>query len=315
MMTTPESAWVQPGMRVFDATGEELGIVQAVDPPVLLVGSERGPARAIPLAAVAEALPEERRVTLRVSRDKLDVMHDTTHASQPDLPLIAPETPMPETAETAASIEPTIASLMTPTPSVIDIDQPARVAHERLGGESRLSLIVVEGDRPVGIVWLRDLSSLPDDALDQPVWAIALPITPELTPTMPIHAAQAWLRTLGDQLSGVDALPVVDTEGRLVGAVPITAVAHAEIAATHATDLGIVNGMDVLGAHGKKLGTIDEVFRDSTSGKLTGFTVTHGLFGRKRKRLPADVIDHVEEHTVVLVIDAAEFDQLPDVES
>jgi len=51
------------------------------------------------------------------------------------------------------------------------------------------------------------------------------------------------------------------------------------------------------------------------TGELAGFVVAHGLLGRKHKRLTPEVIDRVEGDTVVLKIDAREFNLLADVEA
>ena len=75
------------------------------------------------------------------------------------------------------------------------------------------------------------------------------------------------------------------------------------------------SGMTVVGAAGKKLGTVSELIRDTMTGELAGFVVAHGLLGRKHKRLTPEVIDRVEGDTVVLKIDAREFNLLADIEA
>jgi hypothetical protein len=71
--------------------------------------------------------------------------------------------------------------------------------------------------------------------------------------------------------------------------------------------------MKVVGAAGKNLGTIDLVDLNS-EGHIAHFTVKHGLLGRNAKRLPADVINRVEDNQVHLNLDQMEFKMLADVD-
>jgi len=124
----------------------------------------------------------------------------------------------------------------------------------------------------------------------------------------------------------LDHLPVVDGDGALIGEVARGAITKSETATSSATEqiisgpdqernaptVHLEQGMNVVGVVGKKLGTVDEVDL-SAEGHISHFTVKHGMLGRHAKRLPADVINNVDDDGVHLSIDQMEFKMLADI--
>ncbi|MDI3338936.1 MAG: CBS domain-containing protein [Sphaerobacter sp.] len=239
-----------------------------------------------------------------------------------------------------------VADVIVEEVGTIRPDEPVRTARRRMEAQTRRSLIVVDEDRPIGVVQWRDImrqEELPADA----------PVGDYMIREFPVLRADASLREARAQLGDVDVdrLPVVDASGHLIGEVPRTALVQAgEVresapAAEHGASTGgwsgadqamaggadqagaaagqgtarsgalarIEAGMAVKGINGRKLGTVNDVVVDP-QGELSAITVRHGLFGRKHKRIPADTIDHVEGDAVFLSITGTEFNVLPDVE-
>jgi uncharacterized protein YrrD len=81
---------------------------------------------------------------------------------------------------------------------------------------------------------------------------------------------------------------------------------------TQSSETQLRAGLEVRGAKGKLLGSVDEVVQDPESGEAVAFTVRHGLLGRKRKHLPAHTVQRVEGDTAILRFTIAEFKELPD---
>jgi len=237
--------------------------------------------------------------------------------------------------------EPQISNVTVSEVDTIRPDDPIRTARRRMESQTRRSLIVVEDDRPVGVVQWRDL--MHEDNADAPVRDFMVREFPVVSPGMTLSAARSRLGQVD-----FDRIPVVDDSGRLIGEVPRSAVAHyAEIAdESSAAQLGtepnrwgaasagsvsglgdaiptpgitepgapsVASGMDVQGTGGKKLGTIDQIVLDQV-GRLSAFAVKHGLLGRKHKRIPADLIEQIDGETVVLSIGPTEFNMLADLE-
>ncbi|HET9014006.1 MAG TPA: CBS domain-containing protein [Thermomicrobiaceae bacterium] len=237
----------------------------------------------------------------------------------------------------------TIAQVAVPEVDTIRPEDPIRVARRRMESQTRRSLIVVQDDRPIGVVQWRDL--MHEDNADLPVSDFMVREFPVVSPDMSLSDAR-------DRMGQVDfdRIPVVDDSGRLVGEVPRSSVAHfGEVVgdtpasepgtdpyrwgpmnmdadtvtpmpetATLGTTEGVVapsvsSGMNVSGSEGKKLGTVDQVVIDQ-AGRLAAFTVKHGLLGRKHKRIPADLIDGIEGDTVSVSIGPTEFNMLADIE-
>jgi len=218
-----------------------------------------------------------------------------------------------------------VGQVMMPAQDIIKQDEDIRMARRRMESEAKRSLIVVDGDAPVGMLeWGRMMRQ--DDTSSQTLVADFMTRdVPLLTQDMPLDAA-------GAQLGGVDleTFPVVDTDGHLVGEVPRSAIlrrqestdqasatepipAGAPASATETPFSQIVSGMTVSGADGSKLGQVSDLL-SGVSNQLEAIVVEHGLFGRKHKKVPSDLITSANDDQVILTIGSTEFKQLADIE-
>lgn len=240
-----------------------------------------------------------------------------------------------------------VSDVIVPEVDTIGPDETVRTARRRMEAQTIRSLIVVEEDRPVGVIQWRDIMGENEVPADATVADYMVREFPVLDPNLPLEQARSQL---GEEID-FDRLPVVDESGHLIGEVPRTALAQAgevmesartaeegaspeawttvreEVTVTtgRGTEVDVEEeldavafptigaGMTVKGSNGRKLGTVDQVIVDP-NGELTAFTVQHGLFGRKHKRIPADLVGQVEDDAVVLSISGTEFNMLPDVE-
>jgi len=213
-----------------------------------------------------------------------------------------------------------IGDLVTVSSDTITPEESVTVARRRMESQTARSLIVVEDDRPVGIVQWRALSRLDGGTT---VRDVMLTEIPTLRSDMTIEQVRGrWAEMDVD----LDHLPVVDESGRLVGEVARGSVTKSEVATAAASeqivagpeqdrdtnDVRLHQGMTVNGASGKKLGTVDEVDLNA-EGHISHFTVKYGLLGRSSKRLPADVIGAVSGDAVTVNLDQPEFKMLADV--
>jgi CBS domain-containing protein len=219
----------------------------------------------------------------------------------------------------------TVGQVMMPVQDIIKQDEDIRMARRRMESEAKRSLIVVDGDAPVGMLeWGRMLRQ--DDTSNQTLVSDYMTRdVPLLTKDMPLDAA-------GQQLGSVDleTFPVVDTDGHLVGEVPRSAILRRqesteEAMATEPIPAGapadstpspfshIVTGMTVNGSDGSKLGQVSDLL-SGVSGQLEALIVEHGLFGRKHKKVPSDLITSADDEQVILTIGSTEFKQLADIE-
>jgi len=219
----------------------------------------------------------------------------------------------------------TVGQVMTPVHDIIRQDEEIRMARRRMESEAKRSLIVVDGDAPVGILEWRQMlrmSERPNEMLVSDFMTRDIPL---LTQDMPIEAA-------GERLTNVDleTLPVVDADGHLVGEVPRSVVfrrqesteqvktnepvvAGSPTAHEQGPLAQVSTGMTVNGSSGSKLGQVSDILV-GVSGQLEAIVVEHGLFGRKHKKLPADLITGVDADQVVVTIDSPEFKALADIE-
>lgn len=214
-----------------------------------------------------------------------------------------------------------IRDLMLPAEDQIAPDEPARRAQRRLEALTIRSLIVVDGDRPVGIITMHELLDADPDQLIAQCMHHQIPI---LHADLPVDEARQIVETIDVDF---DRLPVVEDDGKLVGEVLRSTLLHDETSAGQTKGIRIhierpngsfvrrwlAAGTPVIGAGGGTLGEVDEM--QSDNGKLTAFYVKYGLLGRKHKRLPADVITDLTDEGLHLSIDKSEFKLLADVES
>ncbi|MBX6341707.1 MAG: CBS domain-containing protein, partial [Thermomicrobiaceae bacterium] len=138
---------------------------------------------------------------------------------------------------------PHISDMLVPDVDVIGPDEPVRAAQRRMEAQTRRSLIVVEGDRPIGVVQWRDIMRVQGPESDQPVRDFMVREVPVLKTDMTLDEARAQLTGEVD----LDRLPVVNEQGQLVGEVPRQAVVHqaavVEPGAAGVTEREVVTGM------------------------------------------------------------------------
>jgi CBS domain-containing protein len=216
-----------------------------------------------------------------------------------------------------------IGDMLVPSLETISPDETVTVAKRRMESQTSRSLIVVDGDRPVGVVQWRGLSRHEGSDLIRDVMQTEFPV---LRSAMSVDEVRSYLSGVDVDL---DHLPVVDESGILLGEVPRGMITKSETATNAATEavvagpeadpsrhaqpqIHLEEGMKVVGAGGKNLGSIDAV-ELSPEGFISHFSVKYGLLGRNSKRLPADVISRVDGEEVHLNIDQPEFKMLADV--
>jgi CBS domain-containing protein len=216
-----------------------------------------------------------------------------------------------------------IGDMLVQSIDTISPDETVTVAKRRMESQTSRSLIVVDANRPVGVIQWRGLNRREGSELIRDVMQTEFPI---LRSGMSVDEVR-------DYLSGVDVdldhLPVVDESGMLLGEVPRGFITKGETATSTATEaivsgpdtdprrdsqpqVRLEQGMKVIGANGKNLGSIDKVDL-SAEGQIAHFSVKYGMLGRNSKRLPADVISRVENNEVHVNIDQPEFKMLADV--
>lgn len=220
------------------------------------------------------------------------------------------------------NVSSTIGDLIVTSVDTISPEETVSTARRRMESQTSRSLIVVEADRPVGVIRWRGLAQAEGS---EPVRSVMATSVPVLRADMSVLEAR-------DYLTGIDVdfdhLPVIDDTGTLIGEVPRQAITKSEMMTDEAEGdaiggaeadrsdvihVHLEEGMKVVGEGGSKLGTISDVNLTPT-GNIGSFVVKHGLFGRNMKRLPADVIESVSGDTVHVRISSMEFKMLADVE-
>lgn len=216
-----------------------------------------------------------------------------------------------------------IGDMMTQSIDTISPDETVTVAKRRMESQTSRSLIVVDANRPVGIIQWRGLARREGNEMVRDVMLTEFPV---LRAGMTVDEVRSYLSGVDVDL---DHLPVVDESGMLLGEVPRGMITKSETATNAATEsvvagpeadptrdsqprVHLEQGMKVIGASGKNLGSIDLVDLNS-EGHIGHFTVKYGMLGRHSKRLPADVINRIEGNEVHLSLDQMEFKMLADV--
>lgn len=216
-----------------------------------------------------------------------------------------------------------IGDMLTPSIDTITPDETVTIAKRRMESQTSRSLIVVDANRPVGVIHWRGLARHEGGELVRDVMQTEFPV---LRAGMSIDEVRSYLGGVDVDL---DHLPVVDDGGMLLGEVPRGMITKSETATNAATEsvvsgpdadpsrdsqplVHLEQGMKVVGVSGKGLGSVDLV-ELAPEGHIGHFTVKYGMLGRHSKRLPADVISRVESNDVHLNIDQIEFKMLADV--
>lgn len=214
----------------------------------------------------------------------------------------------------------TVSDLIMEVTDTITPEDTVVIARRRMESQTSRSLLVVEADRPVGIVQWRGLAHHDGSEAIRSVMQTAFPV---LRSDMSIEEVRGYLAELDVD---IDHLPVIDESGMLIGEVPRGLITKMETTTSSATEhvvagpeedrntptVHLESGMKVVGVSGSKIGTVDEVDLNS-EGNIAHFTVKYGMLGRHAKRLPADVIRSVDGDSVNLSLDQMEFKMLADV--
>ena len=212
---------------------------------------------------------------------------------------------------------------MAPPSETISSGSTAMAAKQRMQADMRVkSLIVVEGDQPVGMLRYNDVNQ--EGALQSSIEELMVRDVPTVRAEQPLEELTG-IMTQYD----IDRLAVVDDSGALVGELQRAALTLGE---THGSEsmmteprlsdtqslqatpnFDIRKDMAVVGTGGSKIGKVKEVLSDQLSGSLTHVVVHTGLIFGKDKSIPADLIDRVEGDEVALKVDKSEVDMLPDL--
>jgi CBS domain-containing protein len=215
----------------------------------------------------------------------------------------------------------TIDTLVNEDVATITPDESVMVAKRRMESQTARSLVVVDGERPVGVVQWRGIHQLDGTASVRDIMLTEFPI---LRAGMSVDAVRDYLSGMDVDL---DQVPVVNAEGMLIGEASRSAITKSETATDGATQpvvagpeqdrdvpiLHLQQGMTVMGDAGHKLGAVEAV-ELSPENNIAHFTVKHGMLSKHYKRLPADVINTVEGDTVTVNLDSMEFKMLADID-
>lgn len=183
------------------------------------------------------------------------------------------------------------------------------------------TIVVTDEDKPVGVIRRSDINC----AVATDRRSLARDIMFAHYPVVLRGASRCKVRSLLDRLN-LDRLPVVNQTGTLIGVVDREALG--ETMSPHNRDghpngreasrqsrpirraFKVRPGMNVYSSDHQRLGLVDRMFLER--GTVTGFVMTHGLLDRRHKQLQFDVVDHLENETVILGLDQSAFYQIPD---
>jgi CBS domain-containing protein len=211
------------------------------------------------------------------------------------------------------SVEPTMETVMRPPAHTVTPQTPLDDARQLFIAETLRSLIVVDGNRPVGIVSWAEIGTLNTPIPGKTVADAMSPNPPAVERTAPISAGRSVLAGTDH-----DVIPVVDQSGVLVGEALRTELLNPDqpIAqhgmAPSASRLQIQLGMEVNSVVGDKLGTVENLVTDA-QGRITHIDLSSGRLMKHHKRIPTDLVTRVDGQLVVLSIDKGELKRLPDV--
>jgi CBS domain-containing protein len=208
------------------------------------------------------------------------------------------------------SVEPTMETVMRPPAHTVTPDTPLDDARQLFIAETMRSMIVVDQDRPVGIVSWADIGSLNMPIPGKKVADAMTPNPPSIVLNAPLSEGRSLLESTDH-----DVIPVVDQSGALVGEAfrrellspdqPYTAEPGGE-SAPH-----VHSGMALLNDAGDQLGTVDYVASD-VQGRVTHLEVTTGRLIKHRTRIPFDLVSRIHEDTIYVAIDKGDLKRLPE---
>ncbi len=222
------------------------------------------------------------------------------------------------TKSTKINAELTVGDLMHDADNLIMADEPVHNAKPQFDLETTRSLILVDGSGPVGLLTRRSVRELSEADWGRPVRDFAIPV-PTLMQSLPIMAAREEIEAVEFD---ADRLPVVNSDGRLVGSI-LRETLMRETETTHADrgplrvggngrTIEIRSGTEVRGVGDEKLGKVDDIVIERNI--VAAFTVSHGLLGRRQKRITAEHVASVDDNSIHLDFGKTEFGLLPDIE-
>jgi predicted transcriptional regulator len=214
-----------------------------------------------------------------------------------------------------------VSDYVVPATGVVHPGDPLHLVRNLMGVRKLSTVIVAHDNRPVGVVRWDDITqgdAGPDTSLTRDIMVEDCPVLTENTSSSTVCSSL--------EASGLDQLPVVNNAGKIIGIVPRETLGEAMC--TDERDgnsehydqpttgqirraFNVRPGMNVYSSDRRKLGLVDRMFLEH--GRVTGFLVTHGLLGRRHKQLQFDVVDHLEDETIILGVDQTTFLQIPDV--
>lgn len=214
-----------------------------------------------------------------------------------------------------------VADYIIPATGTVPPTEPLHRIRHLMEADELPSVIVAEGNRPVGVIrWsdIREANGIPETCLARD---IMLSGCPTLKVDSPASDAYASL-----DLADLDRLPVVNARGELVGVVSRAALSRtmdghggmptslkqsAERQIRRA--FTVRPGMNVFSMDGIQVGLVDRMFL--AGGTVTGFMVAYGLLRRRHKHLDFHVVEHLKDETMLLSIDGEHFHRLPDMDA
>ena len=147
--------------------------------------------------------------------------------------------------------------------------------------------------------------------------------SPVLTPATSVNEARSSL-----EITRLDRLPVVDGLGQLMGVFERDTLKEATAMSNGKPGRPIHDqptvqgprraftvhpGMTVISQDRENVGLVDRLFLEQ--GIVTGFLVSYGMDETLHKQMQFDLVDHLDDETIILSIDSDTFQQLPDASS
>jgi CBS domain-containing protein len=212
-----------------------------------------------------------------------------------------------------------IADYIIPATGTVPPTEPLHRIRHLMETDELPSIIVADENRPVGVIRWNDIR----DANDIPAACLARDIMLSGCPTLEVDSPASEACASFD-LADLDRLPVVNACGELVGVVSRAALlqtmdGHSDMHTSLSPPAGsqirrvftVRPGMKVFSMDGMQLGLVNRMFLDG--GTVSGFMVAYGPLVRRHKYLNFHVVDHLEDETILLSVDADQFYRLPDM--
>ena len=213
-----------------------------------------------------------------------------------------------------------VADFLQPASGIVHVTDPLyRIRqYARSGGYE--SIIVVDANRPVGLIRWSDISNastIPETSLARD---IMLADSPALTRRTSVHMARMNL-----EITRMDRLPVIDSRGEIIGVFACNTPEEPAMMENGNTDghdrlrqgqtvqaFTVHPGMGIYASDGALVGHVDRLFLEA--GIVSSFLVLHGEEDACHKLLGLDVVEELFNDTVILSIPAAAFHRLPDID-